>query len=1254
MRDEEEQDEEEEEDETHEEDDEDEDDDEESTSSKISNIDVSRPSTASLDFDYDPESARGVSRELVTGNLEKRKKKIEEEIPVIVPAWQSIIQLTNRLASQQHTKELTAVQVGVTFNPEEHVIAPVAPLKVKGNKASVADRKEKKEEPAQERSLSPQTMASLIVARSKSPLVNWQTPLEDDDRNYYDDPIEEKVEKPKKKKKNDSVIPRGILEDIIEFKDKDEMETIQHKFSLGLSLKMALWLATSRRKLHNRYEQARKYIIKLAKKRGIHTHIVNEPLREGLPDDDEYVPPEQPHYYQQGNLQMYTSENIRRRLALKQDPKIQQVINQWWSATVKVKNKPHISKRTYMSLGMAVYTVMMPASTGKTLEDARRSTEEDWVQDTRGSHIQAMDYKQFYTSIFQLADIWCESIDLNEYVMFLTSLFDAVYVDATLPKVISRHIDRDYIKQLLLQGGATVIPPPPPPPAKERKKKLFKPKRKKIRTPVTPSTTGTPNTQRTTKSVKAKEKLLAEPAPTPPRLLAKETNSGSDSDVSQPRHPRVYVTKSVTNSPVDKSSTLLEHEELAIGAWEDEEQQEVVKKKILSSKQRSEADRRREEQLKHARRLSNRKEPKIETPVQEEPTIEEEEEEEDEDISQVVNELAKRAHDKSIHRGLLEVLNQHDNFVLERTIFSRMISSLNNETPLLNDSPMKLGSELVTMMQNGVISDVYQTYMRQKNKLNPLELMEAFLQLKQKGAKRPLSGSVSTTRKQHQSRPSTAPEPKFSRAGSAASSRYSSRATTALGFEKTIEEQLGARLVSKTTWNKLIEISNSLLADDQIEEIQEQVKQLSPKHVPNKLTTNLDDKKISQAQDNDLVIYETTRKTPQRPKGKSAPQRRKVQEPVIAPEQVTPLKLPIVRDTVQITQFKMIQDPEPSYRSEISTNSEYDNFDEIVKEMNMNGGITARSKASDLSSWWDEDHDHTKDVIIAEKESVFTPISTARSVIPKPISAFVSPRKDNDEFKVSVEDLMNSNPFYVQVKDPSTALADRIREKKLLEQQKWERLYGHKKVSSPYKVEKQPPPTTPSSGSVRKSWYVPPSTPKKVEAPPVNEHQESVLEQLSIPMEQIMEELAEEKEQVKNETNALPPPLTIAPNMFIRPSTAPTSIRPERVTKNTFKANFPSEEQRKSISMDDVNLKRPETASPSMSRGKTPTRVRYPREIEDAKAPVEMIEDLVGQPVQENLAGIRQLLQSKKRKKPFYNEPKPVPLPVSRLVIKNT
>ena len=76
-------------------------------------------------------------------------------------------------------------------------------------------------------------------------------------------------------------------------------------------------------------------------------------------------------------------------------------------------------------------------------EDLLISAAQDWVEDSNGK--ETMDFEQFFSSMFELADIWVEGIDGAEYVAFLQRLKFAI-VDTDLEPFHFRH-DKDIVCQ---------------------------------------------------------------------------------------------------------------------------------------------------------------------------------------------------------------------------------------------------------------------------------------------------------------------------------------------------------------------------------------------------------------------------------------------------------------------------------------------------------------------------------------------------------------------------------------------------------------------------------------------------------------------------------------------------------------------------------------------------------------------------------------------------------------------------------------
>ncbi|KAL9646456.1 hypothetical protein ABK040_006453 [Willaertia magna] len=435
------------------------------------------------------------------------------------------------------------------------------------------------------------------------------------------------------------------------------------EFALRLSLKTALWFGRSKIRSIHRYTQVRESIIRLALDKGIVTKISEQPLKESIP------------YHNQGNLQLYTDENLKKRLALKSEPAIIHIIAHWWKATTKTNKKPRISKKTYVSLAMTIYTNLMPMDCGKTLEDARKNAEEDWKEDSEGMN--TMDFEQFFNAIFQLADIWTESTNMLEYLEFLTSLFEKVYLDPTLPKCMRRHINVAYVRHLLNKDEDERIEIVIPSPIPEKKKATQK------KSPRRPPKLA-PIQYRITNS---KKKNSAIPLP---KLEKSLTISES---IDKPLSNLILEDKPVFDVPsVSKTPSL-----------NDIETNEYIPTHFNVTVKHSNSD------TKY--KLYDKK-------TQDEDSVL------DEKIKILINEIRKKENERQLRKALLSLFYKGDSFILESTIMNRVIQSI--QSGRVSDlTPVAF--ELIGMLNAGEISLNSQIIMQKKEKFNLLQLLEIIM-----------------------------------------------------------------------------------------------------------------------------------------------------------------------------------------------------------------------------------------------------------------------------------------------------------------------------------------------------------------------------------------------------------------------------------------------------------------------------------------------------------------------------------------------
>ena len=127
---------------------------------------------------------------------------------------------------------------------------------------------------------------------------------------------------------------------------------------------------------------------------------------------------------------MYTEESQIKRERLKSNTEIVSIIHHWWSEVILAKyDKDHddnLDKQEYIQLHKALGRALADPSADDVSNEVETTlAEEDWKEDTNGQNF--LNEKMFIRSIFQLADHWCEGLEVDEYVQFLEYLFTKLY-----------------------------------------------------------------------------------------------------------------------------------------------------------------------------------------------------------------------------------------------------------------------------------------------------------------------------------------------------------------------------------------------------------------------------------------------------------------------------------------------------------------------------------------------------------------------------------------------------------------------------------------------------------------------------------------------------------------------------------------------------------------------------------------------------------------------------------------------------------
>ena len=132
----------------------------------------------------------------------------------------------------------------------------------------------------------------------------------------------------------------------------------------------------------------------------------------------------------EGDMDLYTKENVRRRLAAFEQPRVQELLEWWWRGARgdDADGDGLLQFDEYAQ----IYGRLVAAFNDEdnpddddaddlTEEQARQALSQDWAKDSGGDG--TVDGPDFKRSIFEMADTWTESCDPLEYVRFLQLMF---------------------------------------------------------------------------------------------------------------------------------------------------------------------------------------------------------------------------------------------------------------------------------------------------------------------------------------------------------------------------------------------------------------------------------------------------------------------------------------------------------------------------------------------------------------------------------------------------------------------------------------------------------------------------------------------------------------------------------------------------------------------------------------------------------------------------------------------------------------
>jgi hypothetical protein len=120
---------------------------------------------------------------------------------------------------------------------------------------------------------------------------------------------------------------------------------------------------------------------------------------------------------------MYTIQHLIERANLRRDRRIGAVVRDMWEVGDMKKERGELTRDAYRHFICMLHKALIPDISR---EEADAAAAHDWEHDSGGRR--TMTYTQFHSSMFELADMWCESIDAEEYAQFLTKLVNTMVI----------------------------------------------------------------------------------------------------------------------------------------------------------------------------------------------------------------------------------------------------------------------------------------------------------------------------------------------------------------------------------------------------------------------------------------------------------------------------------------------------------------------------------------------------------------------------------------------------------------------------------------------------------------------------------------------------------------------------------------------------------------------------------------------------------------------------------------------------------
>ncbi|OQR92928.1 hypothetical protein ACHHYP_03098 [Achlya hypogyna] len=125
-------------------------------------------------------------------------------------------------------------------------------------------------------------------------------------------------------------------------------------------------------------------------------------------------------YDHQGDLKFYTDDNLQKRLELRYHPLLCRMTRVFWLTMAK-PDAQKMEFDDYQRLFLRIHKVLIELFD---MTESKIMIADDWKRDV--ANHSDLEYEMFHLSLFELIDIWCDSLDADDYVNLLYLILNGI------------------------------------------------------------------------------------------------------------------------------------------------------------------------------------------------------------------------------------------------------------------------------------------------------------------------------------------------------------------------------------------------------------------------------------------------------------------------------------------------------------------------------------------------------------------------------------------------------------------------------------------------------------------------------------------------------------------------------------------------------------------------------------------------------------------------------------------------------------